>query len=188
MRGKGLELLLQVWGRLVADHPRLMLVLVGGGSDHSLSCEPELRDYVSEHGLDGSVRFTGYVSNVVDHLQASDFFVLPSEREAMSVSVIEAMACGLPVIATRVGGTAEVIEDGISGCLVEPRDGATLERVMREFVADAARSRSLAQRARERVLERFDIRVVARDHEAMFRALLATHRERRRGSASTSRG
>jgi glycosyltransferase involved in cell wall biosynthesis len=130
----------------------------------------------------------GYVSNVVDYLQASDFFVLPSEREAMSVSVIEAMACGLPVIATRVGGTAEVIEDGISGCLVEPRDGATLERVMREFVADAARSRSLAQRARERVLERFDIRVVARDHEAMFRALLATHRERRRGSASTSRG
>ncbi|MGH7630825.1 MAG: glycosyltransferase family 4 protein, partial [Gemmatimonadales bacterium] len=72
MRGKGLELLLEIWGRLVADDPRLMLVLVGGGSHHALSCEPELRDYVRAHGLDGSVRFTGYVSNVVEYLQASD--------------------------------------------------------------------------------------------------------------------
>ena len=173
MRGKGLELLLEVWRRVVADDSRLLLVLVGGGSVHALSCETELREYVARHGLGASVRFTGYVGNVVDYLQAADFFVLPSEREAMSVSVIEAMACGLPVIATRVGGTAEVVENRINGCLVDPRDGAALERTMRELVSDPGLARRLGERARARVLDRFDIRVVAREHAAVFRTLAA---------------
>jgi glycosyltransferase involved in cell wall biosynthesis len=101
---KGLPLLLTVWEKFRWKHKHVRLLLVGSGGLDIQNCEAELKDYVRGKGLQGSVQFAGEVHNVHLYLQASDLFVFPTQSEAFGISLIEAMACGLPVISTPVGG------------------------------------------------------------------------------------
>lgn len=85
-----------------------------------------IRDMILRCGLSDAVEFAGHVDDVAAALRASDIFVLPSESEALGLSIVEAMACGLPVVATNVGGIPEVVVDGKTGFLVPPRDPIAL--------------------------------------------------------------
>ena len=157
-RKKGLEMLLRVWHRLDRDIPdRLYLVLVGSGQKYGLSCEQELRDFVAANGLESSIRFTGNVTNVVNYLQAADLFVFPSETEALGLSLIEALACGLPCIASGVAGILDVIDDDVSGVLIPPTDEAKWYREMAALVRDEKRARRLGERGRIEIAKKFDI-------------------------------
>ncbi len=120
VRYKGLPLLLQVWQDIAAQHENAYLLLVGSGGLDIDNCEAELRDYVSQRLLEERVCFTGSVTNVSDYLQASDIFVFPTENEAFGISLIEAMACGLAVISTVVGGVKDILENGRDGLAIEP--------------------------------------------------------------------
>lgn len=170
-RGKGLELLLRAWQRLAARHRHLHLVLVGSGAGQFLSCEEELRRFVRDHDLAASVTFTGAVGNVEDYLKAADLFVLPSDSESLGIALIEAMACGLPAIATRVGGIPDVVEDGIDGRLIEAGDEAGLAAAIEHLLADPAARAALARAARAKAEAGFSIATVAAAHERLFRAL-----------------
>jgi glycosyltransferase involved in cell wall biosynthesis len=110
---KGLPLVLEVWKDLQKQHPQLLLLLVGSGGDDIHNCEGQLKEYVHQNSLDSSVRFTGSVQNVDEYLKASDVFVFPTTNEAFGISVIEAMACGLPVVATNVGGLKDILVHGL---------------------------------------------------------------------------
>ncbi len=101
---KGLALLLRVWREVVIEFPKAKLLLVGSGGLDMHNCEDELRSYVADHGLQNHVSFSGAVQNVEEYLQASDLFVFPTESEAFGLSLVEAMACGLPVITTSSRG------------------------------------------------------------------------------------
>jgi glycosyltransferase involved in cell wall biosynthesis len=154
-RGKGLPLLLRAVHRLGAQHPRLCLLLVGGGKNQSLSCEDELRDYVAAHGLDDAVRFVGYTENVAGHLQAADAFVLPSDSEAMPNALIEAMATGLPCIGTAVGGILDILRDGENGRMIPVGDEDALVARVAEFLENPGEAARLGANARRDAEVRF---------------------------------
>ena len=113
-------------------------------------------------GLAGRVIFTGASQDVSRALAAFDVFVLTSSTEGLPNAVMEAMAAGLPVVATRVGGTAEVVEDGVSGHLVPPADAAALAARVLGLARDPESARRMGERGRERVASRFGVeRMVA---------------------------
>lgn len=169
LRGKGLDTLLQAFAALASRDTLLHLLLVGSGEGQSLSVEDELRTKVHEQGLDARVTFAGRVEDVAPYLGASDVFVFPSVFEAMGLSLLEAAACGLPCLGSRTGGIVDVIEDGVSGFLVDPAEPDELAEKLAMLAADAGLRQSMGRNGRRIVEERFD----AEDSVARYRSLFA---------------
>ncbi|MCS6840399.1 MAG: glycosyltransferase [Roseiflexus sp.] len=161
---KGLDVLLNAWAQRDATLADAHLIVVGDG---------ELRDdlvrLAHELGIAQSVAFTGGTHDPAAYLRACDAFVLPSRTEGMPVALLEAMACGLPCVATRVGGSAEVIEDGTSGRLVAPEDAAALAKALAEALAMPG----WGMRARRRIQDQYAIDTVAQRYVAMYKSLLS---------------
>ena len=145
------------------EFPDLAYAVVGGGP---LRAELEAR--VRRLGLEDAVLFTGHVEDALPFYQACDAFVMPSAPpkpgatagEGFGIAYVEAGACGKPVVASTSGGGAEIVIDGETGFLVEPRDEARLAAVLRELLARPARARALGARGAERARE-FDWEVGA---------------------------
>ncbi|MBR4252253.1 MAG: glycosyltransferase family 4 protein [Kiritimatiellae bacterium] len=175
IRGKGLGFLLRVWKSFHAMRPAAVLLLIGSGGAQSLSCEDDLRRYAAENGLGKSVRFTGYTDDVVSWLQASDAFVFASERESQGLAVLEAMACGLPVLASDIPGVRDMVRDGIDGHLLPPRGEIAWLHAMEDLLDHPAAARAVAAAAAETALTRYAIGTVADRHIDLFRRLLAPH-------------
>ena len=150
-RGKGLEHLVAALPSLRAGHADLHLVLIGAGANQSLSQEEALRARVRELGLEERVTFSGYVDNVPEYLQSLDVFVLPTEYEALPNALMEAMACGLPCVASRVGGIPDILEDGVSGRLIAPGDPEAIVRAVSELRDDPERASRYAAAGRRRM-------------------------------------
>jgi len=123
--------------------------------------------------LDRSI-LLGNVPNeqMLDVYRAADLSVLPSFMEATSITGLESMACGLPLVGTRVGGIPVLIEDGASGTLVEPGDPAALAAAIRELVLQPALRRRMGERARELAERRFSWRGIALQTLDVYRAHL----------------
>jgi len=174
---KGLELLLQVWKRVFSAYPDAYLLLVGSGKGQAFSCETELRDFVASNDLTASVGFTGYVENVHEYLQASDIFVFPSQIEGFGLALIEALACKLPAVATKVGGVLDIISDGKNGLLVKPKDPEGLYDAIRWLLNNKAAAASLGDQGRYTVEERFSLDAVVEGYLSLF---LSLHKNRAR--------
>ncbi len=119
-----------------------------------------------------SVQFTGQVDDAVPYFQAADLFVLPSSTEGLSNSMLEAMSCGLPVLATRVGGAPDVIAHGESGYLIPPDDRQALRRGLETLLEDRALRFNLGSNARQRILAEFSLDSVAKRLAALYQRLL----------------
>ncbi|CAN5204084.1 glycosyltransferase family 4 protein [soil metagenome] len=162
---------------LAPKHSRLQFLIVGDAvvSEHdnakeeivSMARAPELKD---------RVHFTGMRRDIPELLAASDIFALPSYREGMPVSVLEAMAAGLPVVATRIRGCREAVADGGTGFLVEPQNAAELTDAIEYLIAHPDDAARLGATGHERAVEHFaEARVL--DHEiALYRQLLGKSR------------
>ena len=168
---KGLLLLLEVWSELVEHNRDIQLVLVGTGAGSHDSCESELRAYVKSHNLEDSVLFTGEVSNVNEYLQASDIFVFPSEHEGFSLSLVEALACGLPSVVTAVGEAPELIENYKTGILVNPKDKQDLKGALNWLLHHKDSWAAMKQQARQRG-EQFSLETIADRYYELFLKLL----------------
>jgi glycosyltransferase involved in cell wall biosynthesis len=144
---KGLPLLLRVWEQVHRVRTGAMLLLVGSGGLDVHNCEAELKEFVQARALEPTVRFTGDVHNVHEYLQASDVFVFPTEKEAFGISLIEAMACSLPVIATPTGGIKDIVVDGENGLLVQPGSFQQLYTAIHRLITDASLANSLGRAA-----------------------------------------
>ncbi|MFH1476081.1 MAG: glycosyltransferase family 4 protein [Verrucomicrobiota bacterium] len=171
-RGKGLERLLRVWERFIANHPDIHLVLIGSGGGQPLSCEQALRNFVRERRLESSVTFTGYVGNVQDYLHAVDVFVFPSESEAQGLSILEALACKVPVIASRIPGVMDMVTDGMNGVLVEVRDEDAWLKALADFIEKPEYFRRLAEAGCRTAQNRFNMAVTTEKHLAVFQQLM----------------
>lgn len=169
---KGLPLLLRVWDEIQSAHDQSMLLLVGSGGLDIHNCESELREFVEANKLFNSVWFMGSVGNVNEYLQASDIFVFPTEREAFGISLIEAMACGIPVVATNVGGLKDIVTDRKNGLTVESGNFQQLYDGLDDLLSDAALAESLARAGRQTVLERYSVQCVTQRYVAMFAKVL----------------
>jgi glycosyltransferase involved in cell wall biosynthesis len=119
-----------------------------------------------------AVTFTGVRADVPKILAALDLFVLPSLWEGMPNAVLEAMAAGLPVVATAVGGTPEVVMDGVTGLLVPPQDPSALAQAIERLLRDPDLRRTMGRAGRRRVEQHFDVRETVRQVEDLYETLL----------------
>jgi glycosyltransferase involved in cell wall biosynthesis len=164
---KGLPLLLRVWEQVQRQHGRAMLLLVGSGGLDVHNCEADLREFAQAKRLH-SVRFTGDVHNVYEYLQASDIFVFPTEKEAFGISLIEAMACGLPVIATPVGGIKDFLVGGQNGLQVDPGSFTMLYDALHRLLSDSSLAATLGAAALGTARSRYSRDVVSAKYINLF--------------------
>jgi len=143
-----------------------LLILGDGAQKSALFALAEQLD------ITDSVHFVGRVDQVGNYLRAADLFVLPSRAEGLSNALLEAMACGLPPIATAVGGTPEVVEQGVNGLLVPPGDAAALAGALADLLTDPALRARLGEAARQTVVERYSLAAVADRYLEFYHRLL----------------
>jgi len=179
VRYKGLPELLEAWRVIAVEHPEACLVLVGEEGGDQQACEEELRQGVETHSLTASVRFTGAVDNVEDWLRAADIFAFPTHDEAFGLSLVEAMACGLAVVSTRVGGLADIVRDDENAVAVPPASPARLAQALRSLLDDPGYRERLGSAAREHARTHHDVDVVCDAYQALLSDLAQSHRERR---------
>jgi glycosyltransferase involved in cell wall biosynthesis len=158
-REKGLMELMQAW-RLVAPARAVLLVVGPDMDDHPWNVGPAARAFTADNRLTASVRFLGPMVDVRPALGAADVFVQPSHFEALGLSAIEALASGLPVVASAVGGLLEFVVDGQNGRLCPAEDPPALAAALGPLVSDAGLRQRLAAGARRSVVDEYDERVV----------------------------
>lgn len=147
---KGLRYLIEAMPTVVLAHPATRLVIVGEGI-----LKDELERQTSQLGLQSNLGFLGFRPDATRIMGAADLFVLPSPAEPFGLVLIEAMAQGIPVVATRCGGPVEIIEDGVSGQLVKPADASDLATAMIGLLSDSSKREVLGRNAFHRFNERF---------------------------------
>ncbi len=162
---KGHDTALRALARL-GDQPWTLLV----AGDHHGDLGPQMQVLAQELGIAGRVRFLGLREDVPALMAAADVLLAPSRREALSLTLLEASACGLPIVATRVGGIGEVVEEGASGFLVAPDDPPALAAALAPLLADAG----LRARCGARARQRFEAGFL---EDAMFDKTVAVYQE-----------
>jgi glycosyltransferase involved in cell wall biosynthesis len=172
---KGLPLLLEVWREIRSGHENSLLILAGTGGLDIHNCEDKLREYVKSAGLKQSVLFTGAVPNVCEFLQAADIFVFPTTNDAFPSSLIEAMACGLPAIATPVGAIKTIISHGENGLLVKSNDYQELYETLDLLLSDRTLASSLGRAAWNGIQMRYSAATVSEKYLSLFEKTLGTN-------------
>jgi phosphatidylinositol alpha-1,6-mannosyltransferase len=149
---KNLPGLLETWAAVAARHPDARLLIAGGGA-----LLASLRALAESRGLAGSVRFSGYVPEAekADHFNLADVFVFPSAMEGFGLAVAEAMASGLPVVASDRGAIPELVADGEGGFLCDPARPELLADRLKRLLADAPLRAKLGAANAERVERQF---------------------------------
>ena len=164
---KGHHCLLKAAARLKAKGLRLSYRIAGAGS-----LRQQLERQVASRGLTDNVEFLGFVHDTPAFLAGIDLFVMPSLFEGLGVAALEAMAAGKPVIASRVGGLAESVVDGVTGLLVAPGDDAQLADAIEKLHLEPARAVALGRHGRERAQRHFSLEQMALSNEAFYYELL----------------
>ncbi len=165
---KDLATLLQATAQVARDFPGLCLEIAGKGP-----CLPDLQRLANELGLAERATFLGEVSDVAGLLERAALFVLPSRTEGISLTLLEAMARGLPVVATRVGGNPEVVVDGQTGLLVPAGEPQQLAAAMLALLRDPHRGKLMGQAGRRRVEEHFEVCGMIARYEGLYEQLLS---------------
>ena len=166
---KGFDVLLPALKRIIHDRPDVgwRLWLLGDGPLRS-----ELEIMAHHLGIDQQVKFWGKVNNVPTYLSQADIFVLPSRAEGMSNALLEAMAHGLPCVATQISGNVDLIQHGENGLLVPPDNEAALAKAIIHIVDDAVTRQQVGTRARQTVETNYDIEKVAGMYIALYNSLM----------------
>jgi glycosyltransferase involved in cell wall biosynthesis len=162
---KSHETLIGAAALLAADFPDVQFQIVGDGPRRAA-----LEARVRASGLERTVVFLGHREDVSQLLGAADVFVLPSRSEAFPNGAIEAMASGLPVVASAVGGLLDLIEPGRTGMLVPPGDTAALAAALRQLFTERALAARLGEAAREQVHQRYSFERMVTSFEELYLA------------------
>lgn len=145
---------------------KVRLVIAGDGPQLA-----NLRQLVDSLGIMSKTWFPGAVSNVQEIMRAMDVFVLPSLSEGISNTILEAMATGVPIVATRVGGNLELVEEACTGRLFDPGDVQSLTGLLAEYATDPSLRHSQASRARQVAMERFDLATMVKNYQGIYEQL-----------------
>lgn len=156
--------LIRCFARLHEKYPNTKLLLLGDGNQHD-----KLIALTKDLGLAEAVTFTGNVANTEDYYAVSDLYVQCSHREAMPMSVLEAMATGLPIISTDVGGLRDVVQD--NGILVPDNDEDALYRAMERIYEQPEAETAAMCSASNRIVQRYSSKEMARAYEEIYREM-----------------
>jgi glycosyltransferase involved in cell wall biosynthesis len=178
-RLKGLEQFLEAAAVVSGRFPDARFIVVGEPPPHDPGYLDDLKTLARDLGIASRVTFTGLRSDVPALLASVDVAVMPSLNEALSNALLEAMAAGAPLVATRVGGTPEALIDGETGLLVPPDDVRSLAAAVVRLLEAPDLAARLGRAARQLIADRFSIARMATDTERLYRELLSQRRARR---------
>ncbi|QAT16405.1 glycosyl transferase [Candidatus Velamenicoccus archaeovorus] len=164
---KGQKYMLLAAGILRGRHPEFRWVIVGDGKE-----EVHLRKLIAEKKIGDIVRLCPSAGNTSLALAAMDVFVMPSLQEGLGISILEAHAQGVPVVASRVGGIPTVIEDGVTGLLVSPGDPPAIAAAVEKLLEDRSLVEAIASRAQKRVAEAFTLDSMTQKTQAVYQSVL----------------
>ncbi|KKR49033.1 MAG: Second mannosyl transferase [Candidatus Magasanikbacteria bacterium GW2011_GWC2_40_17] len=142
---KGLSILLNIFQELVKTNDKLRLVIIGNGPEKN-----NLEKQIKENGLEKKVVLTGILSDAYKYLKAFDIFVLPSIKEGFPYALLEAMAAGLPIVATKVGAIPEIIEDEKEGLVVSPQNNQELKEKLEILINEPDLRKKIGESAKEK--------------------------------------
>jgi glycosyltransferase involved in cell wall biosynthesis len=151
---KGFDIMLRALPTILAAVPDMQYVIIGGGD---AEYKAALRRLVSELGVGGHVHFLGYQKSVEPYLAGFELYVHPALMEGFGLAVLEAMALGKPVVATRTGGLPEIVDNGTTGILVSAGDTAALAGAVISLLTDPARASSMGRAGKKRASECFSL-------------------------------
>jgi glycosyltransferase involved in cell wall biosynthesis len=174
---KQIEVLVEAVRLLKPRLPHLTLVLVGGGKD-----EDRIRRLVFENKLEQSVIFTGSLPNAAHMYRVFDLYIAASRKEGLPLSLVEAMAAGLPVVATNVPGHRDVVVHGETGLLIPPGDTPALANAVASLVSNPARCKAMGEAGRWRARKEFSVHSMAEATACVYRE--AARRQNRIASES----
>lgn len=166
---KAYDVLLHAAALLKQHKPKLYFVIAGAGKGHLYD---ELLDLKNCLELDDTVHFVGFNADPAEFLSNLDLFLLPSISEGFSIATIQAMAAGLPVIATRSGGPEEIVTHQKNGWLIPPNSPEAIAQAVAKLSADPDLRESLAKNGREHATQTFDIRSMLNSYQALYDELL----------------
>jgi glycosyltransferase involved in cell wall biosynthesis len=167
VKRKGIKHLIIAFGKMLNEYPNLKLLIIGDGP-----LRTDLELLVRELNLASHVKFKGFVEDVKSYLLDMDIFVLPSLEEALGLAIIEAMAMSLPVVASKIGGIPEVVEDGTTGLLVDPGNPEELSCAMRYLLSNPELLRAMGENGRKRSEQCFNNDILISKYEQVYRELI----------------
>jgi glycosyltransferase involved in cell wall biosynthesis len=167
---KGHRYLLDAMPEIVRAWPQAMLLVIGRGE-----LEPVLKEQVKRLGIHGNVKFLGMRQDIPRLLSVVDIIILPSLSEGLSLALLEAMAFGKPVVATRVGGNPELIDHGRTGVLVQPGDARDLAANLVRLLSDRGMMQEFGRQGAERVRKCFSLDYMADRYRDLYERLLNVH-------------
>jgi glycosyltransferase involved in cell wall biosynthesis len=163
---KGLTTLIRAIASLSSEYPRLRLEIAGSGPQRE-----ELEREIHELRLDDQIRLLGWEQDLGHLFRKWDIFAMPSLDEGLPIATLEAMAEGLPVVATTVGGLPELVEDGHTGLLVPPLDPEAFSKALRRLIADPKLRQSMGSAGRNRAIKKFSVRSMVAKIESIYDSL-----------------
>ncbi len=168
--GKGIILMIDAWARLNRMTGNWRLLIIGSGR-----LENAIKHKIKEKGMEKRISLIPPISpdKVRDYLQIGDLFIQPSRYEGLSNSILEAMSCELPVIASRIGGNQELINDRINGLLFNPGDISDLSRVLAKALEDDKERKILGINARKWVTENLDLKLITKMYIQLYQKMLS---------------
>jgi L-malate glycosyltransferase len=161
---KGHDCLISAARIVCEDEPDVVFLLIGDGPER-----PRLEAQARAAGLEGSVVFIGQRTDVPELLACCDLSVLPSENEAFPNAILESMSAGLPVVATAVGGSKEIIQDEVNGLLVPPRRPEALATALLRLLRDSRLAKRMAHAGQEDVRTRFSFDRLMAELDHLYR-------------------
>jgi len=168
---KGIDVLIKVAARVAHEIPDVLFVIVGANVDGEYFKTIEVQ--IVELGMQRNVRLVGQTENVASFLKMADVFFLPSRSEGFSNALIEAMGCGLPCVATDVGGNSEAIRDGVSGFIVENENAESAADRILKLLREPGLARTMAAAGKCTVSERFTTKIMIDQLTGHYNHLLA---------------
>ena len=169
-RQKGPDFLLNALKKMTTLRPRLgwQLMVLGSGP-----LAAQLKQQTQEYGLADRIKFCGLVDNVVDYLAKTDIFILPSRAEGLSNALLEAMAVGLPCVATNIPANAEVMQHDYNGLLTPVENEEAMAQSILRLIDDETLRARLGKQARQTAMEHYSLEVVADKYIELYQSLLA---------------
>jgi glycosyltransferase involved in cell wall biosynthesis len=164
---KGVDLLIKAWEDVVVVHPSCTLLIAGIGEE-----QEKLKNLCRDLGIEGNVLFLGHINNVEEYFKVIDLFVLPSLLEGMPNTLLEAMACRLPVIGTKIGGVVDIIKDRGNGLIVTPGNVEELKDAILTLLENKYLSEAIAEKAYNTIIKSYTIDKVLDKYVLLYKKVL----------------
>ncbi|MEW6498845.1 MAG: glycosyltransferase, partial [Cyanobacteriota bacterium] len=177
---KGILELIEAFIGVIERIPNAKLLVIGETlmSERDQQVKVKIKELIETGKVKDSIIFTGYRRDIPELLSVMDVFVLPSWREGMPMTIIEAMASGKPVVATRIRGSREEVVDGETGILIPVRDSNNLTEAIVKILSDSKLARTMGENGRKRATELYSRNITIKKQLAIYRRVMQDIRDK----------